>query len=126
MIHHTDDPICPSCTQKLGLAHPVLQNWFKIYVKPNFPTAHISWSFRGQADQEAAFSAGKTKCHWPDSPHNKAPAQALDLFKQEKGIDSFPYTLFKSINDYNDKHSIEIRWGGDFTSLGDSDHYQLP
>lgn len=34
---------------------------------------------RGQADQEAAFAAGASKVHWPNSKHNSLPSRAVDL-----------------------------------------------
>lgn len=34
---------------------------------------------RGEARQEAYFSAGKSKVHWPDGCHNTFPADAVDV-----------------------------------------------
>lgn len=56
-------------------------------MKPEFPEAHISCSFRNKLEQEDAFKRGASNAHWPNSSHNTCdPAgiprsQALDLFK---------------------------------------------
>lgn len=34
---------------------------------------------RGEAEQNAAYAAGKSKKRWPESGHNKQPAKAFDF-----------------------------------------------
>lgn len=109
-------------------AHPDLAKWFREIVKPKFNDCHISWSYRGRDDQEKAFLDGKSKLHFPLSAHNKsddqgnACAMALDLFELDyNGIARWAWGYFRSIA----QMSPELRWGGDFKDLGDSDHFEL-
>lgn len=39
----------------------------------------ITCGHRGEAEQNAAFDAGKSKKRWPESGHNKLPAKAFDF-----------------------------------------------
>lgn len=87
---------------------------------------------RSKEKQEAAFKAGNTKVHFPNSAHNQLPSLAVDLL---------PYP-FKSWNDTASFKQIslqmfaaakiiglEIRWGGDFNRDGDktkTDAWDLP
>lgn len=84
---------------------------------------------RGQAEQDAAVAAGKSKLRWPKSKHNARPSLAVDVA---------PWPL-----DWNDRArfkalakvilaeakalGISLRWGGDWNSDGDdSDGWDLP
>ena len=126
MSHHNSDPVCPACADKLLMAHKDLHDWFIDHIKPNFPTAHISWSFRDQASQEQAYADHKSKLHFPYSAHNKMPALALDLFEiLESGEGAWNPAFFASINKYNLDHGIQLKWGAHFRLLGDDDHWQV-
>lgn len=131
MPHHTNDETpCPLCEGKLGEAHPYLQTWFH-GKKVSYPTLHISWAYRDCADQEKAFAAGETRLHWPHSAHNHTNggvpnALALDLFSlSEDGVAVFPFLLYSRINNENVADKLPIRWGGNFKSIGDSDHFEF-
>jgi hypothetical protein len=122
---------CPNCEQKLTEADPALGVWFR-KIKAEFPTAHISWSYRDRASQEQAFTEGKTKLHFPNSPHNfvgtdsKPCAKALDLFNlSEDGIATFPPPFYAKIWQRCCENKDPIKWGGTFKTLGDADHFQL-
>lgn len=121
-MKHTHDVICPSCSDKLALAHPSLQSWFNL-VKIKFPDIHISWSFRDELDQNNAFKDKTSNVEWPNSAHNKTPACALDLFQlNENGIATFdPVYMAKIQNSFPDG----IKWGGNFVQLKDWDHFEL-
>ena len=123
-MHHTNDIECPLCNEKLKDAHLTLQDWFKS-LRASDTTLHVSWSYRDEANQEQAFNDGKSKCHFPDSPHNKIPSLAIDLFIIEDGIAKWPYDKFKEIADHIKDSGNAIIWGGDFKSIGDADHYQI-
>lgn len=126
MSHHTSDPVCPLCEEKLATAHPDLATWFRTAVKPNYPDAHVSWGYRDQADQEAAFQDGKTKLHFPNSAHNKVPARALDLFQiNAAGVAAWQPLFFAAISDRNKLDYPHIIWGGNWKTLGDGDHFEL-
>lgn len=121
---HIDGPTCPGCDLKLAQADQRLQDWFNNNVKPKYPSAHISWSYRGMTDQEQAFSEGKTQLHFPNSAHNKQPAMALDLFSLVAGKALWPPKFFIQIN-ADIIPSDQIHWGGVWKTLGDGDHFEL-
>jgi hypothetical protein len=128
---HTHDAICPLCQLKLKQAHPYLQKWF-LKIKSRHFDAHISWSYRDQADQEKAFSEGKTHAHYPNSPHNHLDQDgnplslALDLFQlSEQGKALWEQAFFRMIWDECVKDGDDMIWGGNFRSLGDLDHFQF-
>lgn len=86
---------------------------------------------RNQADQEKAFTEGKTKLHWPNGKHNSLPSLAVDIapIHMEGGI---------KVIDWNDliafgrimgvmqalafQRLVTLRfgfdWDGDFRSVG--------
>jgi hypothetical protein len=122
---------CPSCEDKLKDAHPDLAEWFRGKVKPNYPHAHVSWSYRGKEDQEHAFLDGKTRLHFPLSAHNKHDDQgnpcalALDLFELDyNGMACWGWAFFRAIANAAQHDGIPIKWGGDFKTLGDADHFE--
>ncbi|MFA5378022.1 MAG: M15 family peptidase [Dehalococcoidia bacterium] len=76
---------------------------------------------RGQADQDRAYSRGKSKLKWPNGEHNKQPSRA---------VDAMPYPIdWKDINRlcYFAGYvmatalamGIKLRWGKDWD--GDTD-----
>lgn len=87
--------------------------------------------YRGKSDQEAAFAAGNTKVHYPNSAHNQTGSKgepracAVDVIpypfkgwndpgssKELKAISTVMFDAAKSLG-------IELRWGGDFNRDGD-------
>lgn len=123
-VNGTQD--CPACHEKLLLAHPDLSEWYLKKVKPAFPLCHVSWSYRDQKSQEQAFLDGKSKLHFPNSPHNKTPAMALDLFELSlNGMASWAYGFFRDIAALVNADHDPIFWGGNFAHLMDFDHFEL-
>lgn len=77
-------------------------------------------SYRGKEEQTKLYLEGKTQLPWPNSAHNKIPAEAVDLA---------PYPI-----DWNDKHRFillagiiitlgyaqgtPLVWGGDWNKTG--------
>lgn len=126
MTHHTNDAVCPLCEEKLASAHVYLQTWFRNVVKPKYPDAHVSWAYRDQAAQEAAFADEKTKLHFPHSAHNKIPARAIDLFQiNSAGVAFWAPLFFAALSASNKLDYPQIVWGGTFKTLGDGDHFEL-
>ncbi len=134
MSNHNSSLDCPACSEKLKTAHVVLQDWFKTKVKTRYPDAHISWSYRGEEDQEKFFLAGETELHYPNSGHNKTDengqpqARALDLFQEDPGLPRvtvYNPKFFFSLSEMNKSEGIPILWGGDFKRLGDADHFEM-
>jgi hypothetical protein len=130
-VKHTHDPTCPSCEEKKKDAHPYMRDWFD-RTRFRHNDAHISWSYRDKESQEDAFARGATKCHFPKSAHNRvnpetqAPeSYALDLFQlTENNTAKFDPMFYARIADESNKNKDEIIWGGNFKSIGDSDHFQ--
>lgn len=82
---------------------------------------------RGKEEQEAAFAAGKSKLHWPESKHNATPSRAVDLAplpfdpKDSKRLLYFIGFLHGKAAALG----IEVRLGVDFNGNGDvtDDHF---
>jgi hypothetical protein len=119
--HHSSDPVCALCEQKLSLAHSDLVTWFHD-LKSRNPNVHVSWSFRDEASQEDSFKNGTTKLHFPDSAHNKQPAEALDIFQIDDAGKAVwnPVFMAKIAHEYP-----ALKWGGSWKTLGDTDHFEI-
>lgn len=61
----------------LATCHPELQVLFHTVIETYNCT--IIQGHRDQADQEAAFNAGKSKLHYPFGNHNAIPSNAVDV-----------------------------------------------
>lgn len=121
---------CPSCEDKLKQAHPYLGDWFNT-MKKRFTDIHISWSYRGEADQEDAFARGASRCHYPNSKHNATDekgnpqALALDLFQQTAGQYVLDKMFLAQLAAISIRENFDLVWGGNFPSLGDKDHFEF-
>lgn len=125
MSHHTHEQECPACEEKLEKAHPALAVWFHKQKAKN-PKLHVSWSYRDKDNQEEAYSEGRTKLHYPNSKHNKLPAEALDLFElNEQSIAIWNPMTFADIAAQSEKDGDPIMWGGRWKTIGDTDHFQF-
>lgn len=129
-LHHTDKKQCELCESKLKLAHPYLVDWFH-KKKDKYKNLHVSWAFRNETEQNAFYRDGKTRAMWPNSPHNKTPAEALDLFLiDEDGVARFPVKFYVQLDQENQADKEPIYWGGNIKLAGqgsrpDFNHYQL-
>lgn len=122
-MKHESGPDCPSCAAKLLQAHVNLIEWYLAIIKPEFPNAHVSWSYRDKEAQEACFVKGLTKLHFPNSAHNKLPAMALDLFQiDEQGRGVWSPAFYFEVSKLMLPSMI---WGQNWKALGDQDHFQL-
>lgn len=124
MSKHTSESICPSCEEKLKLAKQELIDWFHDLKARNL-SCHVSWTYRDQASQEDAIATGHSKLHFPQSAHNKMPAEAVDIFQiNDKGQATWdPIFCAKVAQEIKDAN-LPIIWGGVFKSIGDADHFQ--
>lgn len=126
MNHHTKDLPCPLCEEKRRDAHPVLQGWWE-RVKAQFPDAHLSWTFRDEANQNLFYLQGKTRCKWPNSAHNQKPSRAMDLFQlREDGVPSWHTVYFEKIQSWLLEKKAPLQWAGDWTRFQEYDHWQIP
>lgn len=82
---------------------------------------------RNQQDQNIACASGRSRTPWPTSKHNSSPSQAVDVAPYP--IDWNDTEGFKKLNDLMQaaaqKLGYNIKWGGDFTTLSDKDHWEL-
>lgn len=132
MIKHTNDtPTCASCEEKMQQLNSDHAAWFREKVKPKFQDAHISCTYRNEADQNMAVATMKSKLKYPLSAHNKCDDQgnpcalAFDLFRLcSNGMAAWEWKFFKEISDQAKLDGYPLKWGGDFKTLGDSDHFE--
>lgn len=129
-MKHVDGESCPSCEEKLNNVDYYLQSWFRS-LKTRTPDIHISWGWRGEADQNTMLKAGLSHDAFPNSPHNamdngKPCSRAIDLFQQIDGKAVFDAELMKQINSFNEYSGLHLVWGGNFkTQKHDDDHFEL-
>lgn len=90
---------------------------------------------RGQAEQDAAFAAGKSQIKWPNGKHNGSPSQAVDAapypidWKDRERASLFAGFVLGTAR----QMGIALRWGGDWdrdTQVADNDfddlwHFEL-
>ena len=87
----------------------------------------VIWGQRGKEDQEKAFTDGKSKAHWPESPHNKEPSMAVDLapFPIDWPDKARFILLAGMVLQEAAKQGIKVVWGGTFKSQpGDLGHFE--
>lgn len=129
-LHHNDEDPCPLCDAKLNSAHPYIADWFR-KVKSNWHNCHISWAFRNEEAQNAAFLDKLTMLRWPMSAHNnmddnKPCSLALDLFQiDEDGVARFSPKFYTMLWNWSQKSGYKLRWGGKFKNLGDAGHFEM-
>lgn len=124
---HVNASSCPLCEDMLSHAHSHLVAWFLDCAREAAPNAHISCSYRGPEAQNLAFQSGMSKLQYPNSRHNRMPAEALDLFAlSTENIASFPYKFYLKIWDATLRRNyVSIEWGGNWKSFKDYPHFQL-
>ena len=129
IVHHSHDLECSLCTQKLTAAHPKIGFYFNL-IKKQFPTVHISQTFRNQSDQNEAVISGKSKLTWPKSKHNfmvggPPCSKAMDLFELEGSRAKFDPKFYLDITEWCKKQGFKLTYGIDWVTMHDSDHIEL-
>lgn len=87
---------------------------------------------RNKADQEKAFALGHSRAHFGQSAHNWTPALALDVvpFAAGKAIDWSNTARFKAFAAYVKRKAndmgVPVTWGGDWKSIKDMPHWEIP
>jgi hypothetical protein len=124
-LQHLPGAICLECEEKLTQADPELRQWFR-NIKPRFPTAHVSWSFRDEADQDHCYALGTSPLKWPESLHNRLPSLAIDLFElQADGSALWQTPYFQRIAADPATKIFGVTWGGTFEKGKDPAHFEL-
>ena len=121
---------------KLSTVHPALQTLFNEVIKHRDCT--IVCGERGKEEQNQAFEAGMSKLKWPNSKHNKAPSEAVDVVPYNDGVDynSLDCCLFAGyVLAKAEALGLRdvIRWGGDWNrnnkitdeSFRDLTHFEI-
>lgn len=122
---HVNMEACPACEDKLRSVHPDLARWVRI-LRAAHRDAHVSWGHRGQADQENFFKEGTSKAHFGESAHNTLPSMAVDIFRiTQAGGASFDAPWYEQVVAPVAK-AAGLVWGGDWKSLKDRPHVELP
>lgn len=110
---------------KLATAHQDLQTLFQEVIK--YKDCSVIEGHRSKEKQEQLVANGFSKAHYPNSPHNKQPSEAVDVVPNPVNWNdkqSF-IDLAVTVKRCATKMGIEIEWGGDFKSFFDGPHYQL-
>lgn len=115
----------PKSLERLQSCDSRLQILFQDVIQ--YQDCSILVGHRCEADQNAACSSGKSELIWPNSKHNSQPSLAVDAGPSPinwGNIEAFK--LFGAFVKLRAKAlSIPIRWGGDFHSFKDYDHFEL-
>jgi len=100
--------------QNISEAHPALQAVFR-RVLETFDHTVIE-GYRGKAEQNAAFDAGRSKLRFPQSMHNRTPSLAVDVCPYP--IDWQDHRRFYLFAGYvlatAREMGVTLRWGGDW------------
>lgn len=118
---------------KLATCHPDLQRLFNKVVQTFDCT--VLEGHRGEAAQNAAFKAGKSKLKFPEGKHNKFPSLAADVVPYPLDWeDREKFSLFAGfVLGTAVEMGIKIRWGGSWDNsldlkknkFDDLPHYEI-
>ena len=78
---------------------------------------------RTKEEQEAAYKAGRSFAHYPQSAHNRVPSHAVDLAPYP--IDWNNLARFKEMWLRFDAIMSNFVWGGEFKRLKDCPHIEI-
>lgn len=110
---------------RLAGCDPRLQELFQDVIQHQ--DCAILVGHRCEEDQNAACINGKSELVWPNSKHNTQPSLAVDAAPYPIDWDNIEsFKLFGMFVKLRAKVlGIPIRWGGDFRSFKDYDHFEL-
>jgi MarR-like DNA-binding transcriptional regulator SgrR of sgrS sRNA len=110
---------------RLRTADPALQSLMHAVITEVDCT--VLCGHRDQTEQEAAFAAGKSKEHWPNSKHNSTPSKAVDIAPYP--IDWTDLKRFQALLEVvqrkANEQGVKVRFGRDFSTLHDWPHVEL-
>ena len=121
MTHH----LTPRSARRLAECHPDLVRLFEaVLAEVDFT---VLCGHRNQAEQDAAYAAGKSRLRWPRSRHNSLPSQAVDVVPYPcdwNDLDAFR-ALAAVVKRKAAELGIAVAWGGDWKGLIDMPHWEL-
>lgn len=125
--------------ERLATVHPVLQLLFN-RAMDTCPVG-LDWSilcgFRGEADQNKAYSSGHSKLRWPNSKHNSVPSRAVDAAPYVNGSISWDWKHYYPVAAHvkatwaqmskTERGGFTLSWGGDWKKPSEPDgpHWEL-
>lgn len=111
--------------QRLATCDARLQRLFNDVIQSR--DCSILVGHRDAYAQAVAVATGKSKTPWPTSKHNSDPSLAVDVAPYP--IDWSDIQAFKDFADFVLERAavlgVPIRWGGDFTTIRDYDHFEI-
>jgi peptidoglycan L-alanyl-D-glutamate endopeptidase CwlK len=118
-------PLSSLSHTKLSTCHPLLIGLVNAVAAKT--SIAVICGARNQADQDVAFATKKSRLQWPNSRHNSTPSEAVDLVPLPLDWDDIASftTMAQVVKDTAAALSIQIEWGGDWTTFKDFDHFQL-
>lgn len=85
--------------------------------------------YRGEKEQDEAYAKGVSKLRYPNSRHNKVPAEAVDCApwpvsweKKDEYRFHFMAGVILAVAEMN---NIKLDWGGNWQSFRDLPHFEL-
>jgi len=122
-IKHVAGMECTLCELKLRDAHADLVKGYRA-VKAVYPTTHVSWTHRGEKEQNEAHARGASRVRWPDSKHNKPLSLAMDLFEiRPDGIASWSPLFFRACAEI--LRPLGVICGLDWKNFSDPPHFEV-
>lgn len=110
-----------------------LEEYKRLY--PNEAIPFLTCTYRDNGEQAEIYAQGRTtgkigriitNAKPGQSPHNYKPSPAFDVAFKKGSVLDWNNRLFERLNSIiQRKYPNRVTWGGEFTSLPDSPHYQL-
>lgn len=124
---HLNTGKCEKCLQLMGIlggTDPRLVAWFT-ELQSRMPDAHIAFAGRSKADQEEFFKKKTSNAHYGESPHNFAPALAIDIFRLTGNGAEFNRNWYIDVIRPEVVKHVELSYGGDWKRLKDYPHVEI-
>jgi peptidoglycan L-alanyl-D-glutamate endopeptidase CwlK len=117
---------------KLHDCHPLLQMVMLAAIKKT--DFSVICGFRGEKEQNEAYSSGNSNLKWPQSKHNKTPSEAVDIvpypvdwndIKRFETLGQIVLQTWETDVAEEDRVGWELVWGKNFKGLVDYPHFEL-
>lgn len=120
--------------ERLASCHDVLIALFDAAIESAPCDMTILCGYRTEAEQDAAFAAGRSKVQYPNSRHNRIPSLAVDVAPYIDGAISWEWPDYYPLADHikavwaalpaEVTDGWRLEWGGDWR-WKDGPHYQI-
>lgn len=111
--------------ERLATCDQRLQDLFNDVIE--FVDCSILVGHRGEEAQNLACAEGNSRTPWPTSRHNCMPSEAVDVSPYPVDWDDIEgFKVFAAyVKSRADALGIKVKWGGDFVSWKDWDHWEI-